>query len=145
MIWASNRGHASCCQLLIDHGANINARDLHGATALIYAAKYGCYHCLDILIQPRYHDDINNRIDLNIQDKWGMSALMYASREGYYDCVMKLLEMNVNLSLCDKSGRTALQYAKTEEIEEIIECCEMTSYPWLSPSPPPPPPSSYPY
>lgn len=58
----------------------------------------------------------------------GMSSLMYACREGFYEVVELLLENNSDMTLLDKQNKTALFYAKTDEIAELVECCEMTTF-----------------
>lgn len=127
LIWAANRGHAHVICLLMDYGAKANTRDLSGSTALIYACKYGNYESVSAMIESRR--DPYTCCDLNIRDKWGMTALHYAAREGHYSCVMKLLEYDADLTIKDRQDKTPLNYATSDDIAELIECCEMTAYP----------------
>ena len=49
--------------------ANINAVDSEGRTALMYAAEYGSYDCVEVLIK---------KSDLSLCDNFGCNALHYA-------------------------------------------------------------------
>ena len=64
---ASEKGHEDIVKLLIDHRADINAKDNLGETPLHKAAKYNHKKILRILIE--------NEAGVNIKDKNGKTAL----------------------------------------------------------------------
>ena len=41
LMWAANNGYTETAELLLKHGANVNAKDNEGSTALMCAADNG--------------------------------------------------------------------------------------------------------
>lgn len=66
LMSAADRGNTSIIELLLEHGADINARNQYGSTALIKAASHGHIDVMKILIQAG--------ADANIEDNEGLSA-----------------------------------------------------------------------
>ena len=58
------------CDLLLERGANVNAADLLGRTALHMAARCTCLEAMSVLLQ--------NGADVNAQDKETQTCLMAA-------------------------------------------------------------------
>ena len=56
---------------LIEHQADVNAKDIDGRTPLYYAAKKGAVECLKVLIK--------SMADVNAADLDGKAPLYYAS------------------------------------------------------------------
>src|SRR5207247_4969221 len=71
-----------------------------GLTALLYAARDGCYDCVDALIAAG--------ADVNIPTPEGVTALMLALDNDHNDVARLLLERGANPRLWDWWGRTAL-------------------------------------
>ena len=65
--------------LLLNHGADINAQDIEGNTALMYAAHLGFTEIVQLLI--------DNGADLTITNNQGKTALDYARQENYQNIV----------------------------------------------------------
>ncbi|MBW5378981.1 ankyrin repeat domain-containing protein, partial [Brachyspira pilosicoli] len=63
----------------LDKGANPNAQDEYGFTALMYAALMGYDDIAKLLIEEG--------TDVNIKDNAGATALMYAARDTNYEMV----------------------------------------------------------
>jgi len=82
-IKASGTGEYKKLQKLLNSGANINAIDNWGQTALHLASINGKYKCVEILLK--------NNANINIKDIFDKTALYYASRYGKSNCV-KLLQ-----------------------------------------------------
>jgi len=61
-------------ELLLKKGANVNAKDKYGGTALMYAAVKGHKEVVELLIE--------NGADVNAKNIMGKTALMSASRGG---------------------------------------------------------------
>jgi uncharacterized protein len=51
VMWAAHEGHADILRLLLDHGADLQARKPSGETALWYAAQQGQLGTTQILLQ----------------------------------------------------------------------------------------------
>jgi uncharacterized protein len=78
-------------------------RPVGGLTALLYAARDGCYECVDALIAAK--------ADPNIPTPEGVSALMLALDNDHNDVAKLLLDRGANPNVWDWWGRTALYIA----------------------------------
>ena len=57
LIWASQRGHIKCCEILVQFGANMDIKNKFGYTALILASKRGNAKVVELLL--RFGADCN--------------------------------------------------------------------------------------
>jgi len=88
---------------------SVNARDSHGMTALMHAAKGGHTRAIDMLLSVQ-------GIDVNAQDNNGMTALMHASAVGSRSTIDMLLAFEgIDVNARDNEGDTALAYAIKNE------------------------------
>jgi uncharacterized protein len=76
---------------LLGRGADVNARDRYGQTALMLAAHAGHLEIVEILI--------SRRANLNITAKFGLSALMLAVVAGHAEVAHLLANAGANISL----------------------------------------------
>jgi ankyrin repeat protein len=74
-----------------------------GLTALLYAARNGCYECVEALITAG--------ADVNVPTPEGVSALMLALDNDHNDVAKLLLDRGANPGVWDWWGRTALYIA----------------------------------
>ena len=74
---------AACCEVLLAHKADVNARDKIGATPLFAAAAYGQKGVAEILIA--------SNVDVNAADKGGWTALHHAAISGHQPIAELLL------------------------------------------------------
>jgi ankyrin repeat protein len=84
---------------LLQLGLDINAADVHGMTAAIYAASLGHPDCLRVLKEAG--------ADLNLQNKKGQTAWWHALQENHDEC-LELLQgasRGPHDSCCDKVVR----------------------------------------
>ena len=51
LILAANNGHLNCLQILISHGADIEARSNDGRTSLIWASLWGHLDVVQYLLE----------------------------------------------------------------------------------------------
>ena len=103
LMRAAQRGDLGEVQALIDAGADVNAADHVGMTALLYAADWG-------------HDGIMRALmaagaDIHAADRYGVTALMLAVNGNSAAAMQCVLEHRVDVNARDAAGRTALMYA----------------------------------
>ena len=97
------------------NNVDIDARDSHGRTALIWAAMRRDTLGLDLLLQAQ--------ADPNACDQMGKTALIYAASSADLDSLKLLLGARADASLCSTDGLSALHYAaRSNNNREAIEC-----------------------
>ena len=98
-------GNIDIIRLLIENGADVNAKDGDGRTLLMIAA-YNDDKNIDII---RLFLDMG--LDINAKDKDGETPLMRAAREGNIDIARLLVEKGADIDAKDNDDHTALWYA----------------------------------
>ncbi|KAJ5594953.1 uncharacterized protein N7459_001161 [Penicillium hispanicum] len=93
--------------ILIQHGANVRAKDCHGRTPMHYAAQAGQSNVVGLLTESYLQQAIPVD-DLSTKRR---SPLHEASRSGCSEAVKLLLDTGADPSLQDERGRTALHAA----------------------------------
>jgi ankyrin repeat protein len=112
MLDASRRGDFKAVQSLLDRGANPNARDNQGHTALMTA-----------LAGKRESEAAfweRQKIDVNASDRNGATLLMYAATAGEPDRVAFLLDHGARINARDHEGRTALMATVTWSGYDVV-------------------------
>ncbi|MDR1740972.1 MAG: ankyrin repeat domain-containing protein [Synergistaceae bacterium] len=91
-------------KVLMKAGADVNLKDAHGATALMYAAYYsGDPDVISALL--------NAGADVNAQDENGLTALMNAAiRDMGHEAIVRLLKAGADTSARSSNGWTALMW-----------------------------------
>ena len=89
--------------LLLDAGANPEARDKSDTTPLMYAFSCGYWEKATVLL--------NNTAELQATDKEKALMLYLATREGQVEILKPLVGKGVNITAPDQDGRTALHWA----------------------------------
>jgi len=83
IVWLAGN-YCPYTRALIDAGADINAKDEAGSTALMVASEYGRTEIVKLLIATG--------ADVNIKNELGWTALMWASRWGRKETVKLLID-----------------------------------------------------
>ncbi len=134
---------------LLKKGANVNARNKYGETALMKAAIIGQLDVVKCLVECRADLDVKDGVgrtalikaviwgqlavvkclvelaaDLEAKDGDGRTALMKAARFGYIKGVKYLVECGADFEAKDKDGRTALDFAKDLKRADCVKFLE---------------------
>lgn len=109
LIEASTLNLTKLSATLVHKGANVNAINKYGESALFRAFSYGEPQEMVRLL-------IENGADVNARNKNGMSVLMWASC-GWerLEAFQVLLDKGADVNAEDKDGKTALMWAFTSE------------------------------
>jgi ankyrin repeat protein len=114
LLAAATRGRTEVAKLLIQNGADLNARcPIYRATPLMHAC---------IGEETEYHEGrkevikllLENGANIDEQDPSGATALMWATVHGTDSIVKLLLENGANPNIINENGKTALKCAKEE-------------------------------
>lgn len=113
LILAAYHGHLETVRALLAAGADACAGDTRGNTALMGAAFKGYAEVVDVLNQQPCAVDQTNRL--------GQTALMFASLFGRKDVAEKLQQRGASVELRDASGRSASDWARTQNPRAPIQ------------------------
>ncbi len=97
---------------LIQAGADVNARDRIGYTALMWAANYYAVDAAKALIEAG--------ADINAKDNNGYTALMVTVGKGSFDVAKVLIEAGADINAKDNNGYTALMIAEERGSVDVI-------------------------
>ncbi|XP_059197565.1 ankyrin repeat domain-containing protein 24 [Centropristis striata] len=95
-----SRGRLDCLEVIVSHGADVNATDGAGFSALHLAAKNSEPECLKRLLQERLAVDCTDSI--------GRTPLHHAAVSGCLSCSETLWDFKANLDVQDGDGATPL-------------------------------------
>jgi uncharacterized protein len=123
---AVRRGDLECLRRLLTAGADINAYDRYGQTALMIAARNGESSVVHFLL--------NNGAGLDYTAKYGLSALMLAVIGGHADIVRALVEAGADLTIRGTgapgfAGKTALELATAQNRVDMAAMLRGSSRP----------------
>jgi ankyrin repeat protein len=107
LMCAAELGHCHVVRCLLEAGADINARDVTGGTALIKAASLGRTQCIEILLNH------TSNVDIDAVDRYGVSAVLAAVAAGQLETLWTLLVAgaNPNCGARSSDGCSALHIA----------------------------------
>jgi ankyrin repeat protein len=104
---AATNGNAAMLELLLKAGANPDATQSEGETALMTAARTGIPAAVATLLA--------HGAEVNAKEAWrGQTALMWAAAEGHADAIQVLLEAGAQINARSNAGWTALLFAARE-------------------------------
>ncbi len=114
LLEASRRGHSEVALALIEAGADVNARDAYGVTAMMFAAICGSTEVIDRLIDAG--------ADVNAQDLDGRSVLIEAlttENDIPVSTIQLLVEAGATPNIRISGGVTPLMLAAAGEPEVL--------------------------
>ena len=100
LIAAAERGDSAAVQKLLRQGANIDARDARGRTALLAATHADRVEAASLLVAAG--------ADVNAKDAIGDSPFLYAGAEGRNEILKMTLAAGADLKSTNRYGGTAL-------------------------------------
>ncbi|HEU4694565.1 MAG TPA: ankyrin repeat domain-containing protein [Vicinamibacterales bacterium] len=119
LMWATAQKHPAAMRVLIEAGADVNARSTiiawerqrtseprdkwlppGGLTPMLFAAREGCVDCTRVLLSAGANPDI--------VDPDQYTPLIIALINGHFDVAGALIDAGANVDMQDKVGRTAL-------------------------------------
>ena len=105
LMTASFNGHLSICRLLIDKGAQLEAKDVYGNTPLHFAADQGHIEVVRLFC--------DRGADVKACEYKGLRPLHYAAIWGHISVVKDLIEVrNAEINARNSNGWTALTCAR---------------------------------
>jgi cytohesin len=111
LFGASRNGHLEVAEVLLEHGADVEARDNKDRTPLHWAAKRGRVEVVRVLLE--------HGADAKDQDDRRRTPLHRASQRGHVEVAKVLLENGGDPLAQDKKGRTPLHWASKRGHVEI--------------------------
>jgi ankyrin repeat protein len=143
LAFACLQNNSEYVRMLLMHHANISQKTQDGWTPLLFAStnssvffenqEHDFYRNLTEILYKyaHYHPDynplhivsmlLNAGADPQESNMFGMTPLMAASGMANYRIAGKILEFTPAVDLRDMEGKTALMYAVTSTIEEVID------------------------
>ena len=113
MSQASDFGHTSVVKLLLEKGAEVNAKDFAGYNPLARAVESNKKETALLLL--------DKGADMNNKDNYGMTPLMRAAQAGHMDMVKLLIEKGADKDSRDNDGETAIMWAVKENRPEALK------------------------
>jgi len=147
LLWAAGFGHKKIVEMLINEGANVNAKAEQGWTPLHYATGANDRETAELLIANgadlnsknsndqitplhwaawRGHKEVAGLLiakgaDVNTKNKNEGTPLHNATWKGHMKIVKLLIDNGAALNAKDNEGETPLDWAEEEKNEEIID------------------------
>jgi len=152
--WAAGKNAVPSVQLLVDAGADVNARDWGEYTPMHWACPMDAVESARVLVQAGARVDVADRdkrtllhwaaekgaerclrflleeanvVDVDAVDWGGFSALHSASRRGAVACVRLLLEHGANRTLAALSGEKPIDVAADDETAQALTPLETSA------------------
>ena len=95
-----------------DNAAEINS---NGSTPLMWASRNGYLEIVSKIIE------LDGGATINTQNNYGKTALIWATKYGHFEVVQALINENADVTLNDSDGRTARDYAQTQDVVLAID------------------------
>lgn len=101
------------CLELLEHGADLEHRDMGGWTALMWASYKGHTSTVSLLL--------SRGADVNAHGNYHISSLLWAAGRGHTEIVKELIVNGAKVNVGDKYGTTALIWAARKGSLEIVD------------------------
>jgi len=115
LMLVAAEGKENLAKLLVEYGADVNAVDVDGNTALMDAANFGHLNVVKFLVEH----GANVNAAATVEGYTGYTALIYASERGHVNVVKYLIKHGANINAKKKNGDTALSLAENNGHTEV--------------------------
>jgi len=115
LMMVAAEGKEDLALLLLEYGADVNAIDSDGHTALMEAANFGHLNVVKFLLEH----GANVNAAATVGGYTGYTALIYASERGHVNVVKYLIKHGANINAKKKNGDTALSLAENNGHTEV--------------------------
>lgn len=130
-MWASSQGRFDTVQQLLEAGSNVNAVDVDGVSALMWAsgseaagnddhkkgllekALKGHVQVIQLLLKYGALPDV--------KDNDSITAIMFASFHGHSGAVRVLLNAGANADYVNRAGKTAMLLARSSRYQDVVD------------------------
>ncbi len=110
---AASNSHVDLTELLLEYGANVNAKNVYGQISLHIAAEKGKKEVVEFLIA--------HNANINERDDWGVTPLNKAACHGDKDLVAFLVANGADVNPVDEPENTPLDSAVSCGNKEVVE------------------------
>nr|XP_046916564.1 LOW QUALITY PROTEIN: poly [ADP-ribose] polymerase tankyrase-2-like [Dermatophagoides farinae] len=107
--FAAGYNRIDVVEYLLEHGADVRAKDKGGLVPLHNACSYGHFEVAELLLKKG--------ANVNATDLWKYTALHEASSKGKIDIVKLLLRHGADVTKKNRDGDTPLDLVKQEDVE----------------------------
>ncbi len=129
--WAAAYGHVAIVEYLLSKGANVNARDIHGATGLLYAVEHNKIEMVEFLLKNKSLPNIQTTTPWTDARKnshpKGMTPLHIGAFKGIEKAIQLLLDhQSINPNILNDDGVSPLHYAtfkkQNNAVKALLNC-----------------------
>ena len=119
LSYAAQEGLLEICKYLLEHNADINHCNQHGASPIYLAIARQQHEIIQLLLDDKY----KGIIDLNIPTATTLNTALFAAAEQIdsLDVFKRMIEFNADIHFFDKNGNTCLLMAACYGKEEIMQ------------------------
>ena len=111
---ASRWGHVDVARVLLDYGADINAQDIHGQTALHWPSQEGHIKVVQLLLEHGGTLDVQAKHNNN-------TPLHLASKNGRLGVVRLLLDHGADVQVRNEADSTPFMLATQEKHDDVAQ------------------------
>ena len=111
--WAAIYGRKEAARVLLEHGADVNATEIHSGTAMHWAAHFNNAEVIDWLLDKGARIDHANQM--------GRTPLHVAARRGCLDVARRLVERGADIRATVNDGSTALLIAARNGHRDVVD------------------------
>jgi ankyrin repeat protein len=115
LLIAAQKSFLEIVELLLDHGADVNAHDSEGKTTLHYAIE----HALEYNYKQWITLLLKHNADINISDVQGNTATHYATIKNNVGLVEELIAQGADITAKNNEGKTAQDIAHDQGFAQL--------------------------